>query len=439
MRYCIITYGCQMNEADSSLMARLLEAAGWEECADSDDADLVILNTCSVRQKPEQKAYSRLGELARWKRSHPGALLAVVGCIAQREGERVLKRAPHVDLILGTRWFHQIAQLVARARDGERPIIQLAMEEDPSSARCREEANQGAAPLCAFVPIIRGCTNFCSYCIVPYVRGPEASRPLADICREVQSLVSRGAREVTLLGQNVLAYGRDLPDGPTLADLLHHLSQVEGLWRIRFTTCHPRDVDDTLIEAMAKLPPVCEHIHLPIQAGSDRLLREMNRGYTTAQYLALVEQLRSQVPGLAITTDIMVAFPGETEEEFEESLRLYELIRFDGAFTFAYSPRPGTAAASREDELPPKTRLARLQQLIALQNRITLERNQAGVGEEVEVLVEGPAARGEGLLVGRARNNKRVIFPGDTALIRSLARVKLTEAHLWGFRGEVNG
>jgi len=437
MTYRIITYGCQMNEADSSLMAALLQRAGWEESADCEAADLVILNTCSVREKPELKVYSRLGELVRWKQGRPDAVLAVVGCMAQREGERLLARAPHVDLILGTRWFHQIAEFAARARAGERPIIALGMEEDPSSARCRDEANKGAAPLCAFVPIIRGCSNFCSYCIVPYVRGRESSRPLEDIRREVRSLVSRGTREVTLLGQNVLAYGRDLSHGPTFAQLLQRLCDLEGLWRIRFTTCHPRDVDDKMIQAMAKLSPVCEHIHLPIQAGADRLLERMNRGYTTGQYLAIVEQFRSHIPGLAITADIMVGFPGETEEEFEESLRLYERIRFDGAFTFAYSPRPGTAAAQRDDEVPRETRLARLQKLIALQNRITLERNQARVGEEVEVLIEGPAARGECLLVGRARDNKQVVFPGAPNLIGALVRVRLTQAKLWGFRGDL--
>ena len=436
MKYYILTYGCQMNEADSSLMAGLLQAAGWEQCLSPEAADLIILNTCSVREKPEQKAYSRLGQLRQWKRSRPHALLAVVGCMAQREGEQLLRRAPHVDLILGTHGFHHIAELVARSRAAESPIIELGLAQDPSAARCRPELNQQPAPLCAFVPIIRGCSNFCSYCIVPHVRGPESSRPYDEIKGEVQSLVSRGAREITLLGQNVLAYGRDLPDELTFDHLLQRLSAIAGLWRIRFTTCHPRDVTPGLIAAMAELSPVCEHIHLPLQAGADRLLQQMNRGYTTSQYLAVVSELRSRLPGLAITTDIMVGFPGETEQQFEESLRLYERLRFDAAFTFAYSPRPGTAATTMEDQLPRETRLARLQKLIALQNRITLEHNQAGVGEELEVLVEGPAQRGQGLLVGRARNNKHVVFPGAPSLHGSLAKVAITEGHLWGFRAE---
>jgi tRNA-2-methylthio-N6-dimethylallyladenosine synthase len=434
MNYCIITYGCQMNEADSDLMAALLAHAGWTECGSPESANLVILNTCSVREKPEQKVYTRLGQLRRWKESRPRALLAVTGCMAQREGRRLLKRAPHVDLVLGTRWFHRIAEFVARACGGEHPIVELELDQDPSAVRCREGISQGAASLRAFVPIIRGCSNFCTYCIVPFVRGYEVSREPKDVLREVHDLVRRGTREVTLLGQNVLAYGRDLSEESSFPDLLHELAQVPDLWRIRFTTCHPRDVTSELLSAIADRTAVCEHIHLPIQAGADRLLEEMNRGYTTTDYLALVEQFRSRVPGIAITTDIMVGFPGESNEEFEESLRLYERIGFDAAFTFAYSPRPGTAAAKRKDQVPRQTSLARLQRLIALQNRITLERNQAGVGQEAEVLVDGPAPRGEGLLAGRAPNNKQVIFAGARSLQRSLVPVRLTEAHLWGFK-----
>jgi len=435
-QFFIMTFGCQMNEADSSLMASLLERAGWREADSSDAADLIILNTCSVRERPEHKVYSTLGELRAWKLSNPHALLAVAGCMAQRAGEEIRRRAPHVDIVLGTRWFHRIHELVDRVRSGDRPIVCLGMEGDPSTARRPDALGVAAAPLRAFVPIIRGCSNFCSYCIVPFVRGPEVSRPPDDIVREVKSLLQRGTREVTLLGQNVLAYGRDLADKPTFAGLLRTLDPIPDLWRIRFTTCHPRDVTSHLISAMAELPTVCEHIHLPIQAGEDKLLEDMRRGYTAAEYLAIVEQLRGRVPGLALTTDIMVGFPGETEEQFEESLRLYTRIEFDAAFTFAYSPRPGTEAEKRPDEIPRQTRLERLQRLIDLQNHITIARNGRGVGEEAEVLVDGPAARGDGLLAGRARNNKQVIFPGDPALAGSLLRVTLTEAHLWGFRSD---
>lgn len=437
MKYHIITYGCQMNEADSGLMGDLLSACGWEVCAGVEEADLIVLNTCSVREKPEQKVYSRLGRLAKLKEANPGLVIAVAGCMAQREGKEIRRRAPYVNLVLGTRQFHHLPELVERVRAGERGLVQLDSEEDPSVARGRPELERRTAPLRAFVPVIRGCSNFCSYCIVPYVRGPEVSRPRRDIVSEVRGLADRGAREVTLLGQNVLAYGRDLADGPSFADLLREVEGTEGLWRIRFTTCHPRDVTDELVEAMAGLPTVCEHIHLPIQAGADRVLDEMRRGYTTGDYLDTVARLRSAVGGLAITTDMMVGFPGETEEEFEESLRLYERIGFDAAFMFAYSPRPGTAAAAREDQVPRRTKSARLQRLIALQNGLTIARNEAEVGREVEALVDGPAERGEGLLAGRARNNKLVIFPGGTELAGSLVRIRSTEAHLWGFRGEI--
>ena len=446
MKHCIITFGCQMNEADSDLMASLLGRAGWEPTDRYQQADLVVINTCSVRERPEHKVFSLLGELRRWKSAsggRPGAMLAVAGCMAQRAAEELLRRAPHVDIVLGTRAFHRIEELVDRARQGERPVVALDMEEDPSAARPREATSdtpaslRGERRLRAFVPVIRGCSNFCSYCIVPYVRGPEASRSPGEVRREVESLVARGTREVTLLGQNVLAYGRDLDEGPDFASLLRSLDGLDRLWRIRFTTCHPRDVDPGLVSAMADSGTVCEHIHLPIQAGTDGLLAAMHRGYTTDHYLRIAEKLRSMIPGIAITTDIMVGFPGESEQDFEQSLGLYGKIRFDAAFMFAFSPRPGTKAAAADNQLPKQVRMERLERLIALQNQITIERNQAQVGTVAEVLVDGPAHKGEGLLAGRARDNRQVVFPGDLSLKGGLVRVRLTEAHLWGVRGEV--
>ena len=448
MKYRIITFGCQMNEADSELMAGLLGRSGWQACEALDEADLVVINTCSVRERPEHKVFSLLGELRPWKAAAPGRVLAVAGCMAQRAADDILRRAPHVDIVMGTRAFHRIEELVQRVRAGERPLVALEMEPHPAlalnsssfvvaPAPRAERGTGGEVPLRAFVPVIRGCSNFCSYCIVPYVRGPEASRSPRDVQQEVESLVARGTREVTLLGQNVLAYGADLPDGPTFADLLGSLSAVHGLWRIRFTTCHPRDVSPQLVSAIGDLKKVCEHIHLPMQAGTNRLLQEMNRGYTTERYLEIIETLRSRVPGIAITTDIMVGFPGETEAEFESSLELYEQIGFDSAFMFAFSPRPGTTAATLGNQIPKQLRLDRLARVIEMQNRITIETNEAAIGEEVEVLVDGPAARGEGLLAGRARNNKQVIFPGALDLRGSLVTIRLAEAHLWGFMGRI--
>jgi len=425
-----------MNEADSSLMAALLEAAGWESAASRDEADLVVVNTCSVREKPEHKVDSLLGELRGLKEQRRGLLIAVTGCMAQRVVGRERPRPLLLrvaDILLGTRSFHHIAEAVARVRSGEGPVVIADLAEDPSPLRCTVTTER--APLRAFVPIILGCTNFCSYCIVPYVRGGERSRSVGEISREVKGLVHRGTREVTLLGQNVLAYGRDASNGTTFAGLLRALDKVEGLWRIRFTTCHPRDVSGDLVTAMAELPKVCEHIHLPIQAGTDKLLREMNRGYTTDEYLRIVDELRAGVPGIAITTDMMVGFPGESDQDLESSLGLYERIRFDAAFMFAYSPRPGTQAAQRGDQIPRKARLERLHRLIELQNRITLERNEEQAGSTVEVLVEGPAQKGEGLLAGKTRQNKQVVFSGDAKLAGRPVNVRLTEAHVWGFRG----
>lgn len=455
MKYSIITFGCQMNEADSRLMAAVLDQAGWEEVGAPEAADLVIVNTCSVREKPEHKVYSLLGELRELRPLKPGAVLAVVGCMAQREGKRVLRRAPNVDVVLGTRCFHHIVEVVRRVQAGERPLILTDLADDPAAIRCGVEA--ATAPLTAFVPIILGCTNFCSYCIVPYVRGKETSRPPGEVVEEVRGLVRGGTKEVTLLGQNVLAYGKDLGraevkrqkskvkeddnglGGRAFFGLLRELNGIEGLERIRFTTCHPRDVGEGLIRALVELPKVCEHLHLPIQAGTEELLLEMRRGYTVAEYVATVARLREAVPDLGLTTDIMVGFPGETEEDFAESLRVYEQLRFDAAFTFAYSIRPGTVAAERSDQVPRKVKIERLERLIAVQNRITLEKNAAEVGRVAEVLVTGPAERGEGLLQGKTRQHKQVVFPGGLSLTGRVVRVRLVESHLWGFGGEVVG
>ena len=440
-RYHIITFGCQMNEADSDVMASLLDQAGWTAASDVSDADLVVLNTCSVREKPEHKADSLLGALRETKEERPELSVIVTGCMAQREGEALVKRSRWVDAVLGTRCFHHIVDVAERVRRGERPIVVTNLEEDPAKVRCGPLAEVRRAPLRAFIPIILGCTNFCSYCIVPQVRGAEASRQATEIISEVRELAARGTREVTLLGQNVLAWGRDLPTQPTFDHLLRLFDDgfggIDGLWRVRFLTCHPRDVSRDLIERVADVPVVCEHIHLPIQAGTDKLLQEMNRGYTVDQYRAIVDQFRAGVPGISITTDMMVGFPGETDEDFGRSLNAYESTGFDAAFMFAFSPRPGTPAAERTDQVPKKVRVERLNRLIEMQNRITVERNQWEVGTIAEVLVEGPARKGPGLLEGKTRTNKHVVFAGDRTLVGTLAQVRLTEANLWGFRGEV--
>jgi len=432
LRYFIQTYGCQMNEADSEAMARLLEGAGYEAAAGAEEASVIILNTCCVREKPEQKVYSRLGELRPLKERCPEALIIVAGCLAQKEGTALFQRAPHVDMVVGTRQFHHLEKFLHSCHAGKR-ICALGLEDDPSVGR----QGEWKANLKAFVPIILGCNNHCTYCIVPSVRGREKSRPAQEIKREVEALAAGGCKEITLLGQNVLAYGRDLPGGGDLAALLEMLNEVEGIQRIRFTTAHPRDVNERLLEAVADLPRVCEHFHLPIQAGHDRLLRAMGRGYSAAYYLAMTEKIRVKMPEAAITTDIMVGFPGETEAEFAASLELYRRIGFDQAFTFAFSPRPGTPAAAMEKQVPQSLRQARLARLIELTKDCALSINSTWVGREEEVLVEGVSEKDSSRLAGRLRNNKLVVFPGTRDLVGRFASVRLTRAHPWGFTGEL--
>jgi tRNA-2-methylthio-N6-dimethylallyladenosine synthase len=428
-RYFLYTWGCQMNEADSADAARRLEALGWAPAGCLDEADLVVLNTCCVRAKPERKVYGALGHLRALKARNPAAIIAVVGCMAQKEGEAIREREPGVDILLGPRRVHRLPELIeAHAVTGlPQADLSLADGEAPAAPiRC--------APLRAFVTVMQGCNNFCAYCIVPYVRGREASRRPEDIVEEVERLADLGTREVTLLGQNVLAY-KDVT-GLGFADLLARVHEVEGIERIRFTTCHPRDVDERLIGAMADLPKVCEHIHAPMQAGHDRVLEAMRRGYTVARYEAMAARLRERVPGIALTTDLLVGFPGESDEEFEASLEACRRIRFDQAFMFAYSPREGTLAARMTGQVPEAVRQRRLARLIAEQNRICSEINQAAVGARVEVLVDGPSERDPSRLCGRTRQHKSAVFAGPTGLVGRTIAARVTAGHLWGVEVE---
>jgi tRNA-2-methylthio-N6-dimethylallyladenosine synthase len=438
MLFHIHTYGCQMNEADSEAMAGALIAAGHAPTPDLEEADLLLLNTCCVREKPERKAYGRLGELRLLKARRPGLVIAVAGCLAQKEGEGILRRAPFVDLVVGTRQFHRLPELVAEVRTERGPKTALSLEDDPCRVTAPEAPTRAeTASLKKFVPVILGCDNFCSYCIVPRVRGREQSRPLPEVGAEVEAAAAQGVREVTLLGQNVLAYGRDLSPRVDFCDLLEAIHDVAGLERIRFITCHPRDVSQRLMRTIAALPKVCEHLHLPAQAGEDRLLRDMGRGYSTAYYEDLVARLRAAIPGLAITTDLMVGFPGETEDEFEASLAFCGRIRFDQAFTFAYCPRPGTPAAARSDQVPPEVGQRRLARLIEMQNRISEEINRCQLGRTVEVLADGFSKKNPARLTGRTRGNKLVLLGAEPALIGQLCQARLTQAHPWGFHGEI--
>lgn len=432
--YHIVTFGCQMNVSDTERMEALLNAAGMRREENLLQADLILFNTCSVRQKAENRVYSHLGQLRQHRQAHPNKILGVCGCMAQHEGEALRQKVPYIDLVVGTAQIQRLPEMVAEIwRTGQaqvataipqkRTLPCLEAEEDLFPTRVEDH------PYKAWVPVMYGCDKFCSFCIVPITRGTERSRRPEAIEAQVRS---SGCKEVILLGQTVNSYGRKLPQPITFADLLRRLNAIETLERIRFTSPHPADFTDDLIEAIAELPKVCEHVHLPLQSGDDEVLANMRRGYTVAQYERIYWRLRERVPGISITTDLMVGHPGETEAQHRNSLRTIERLRFDAAFTFAFSPRPHTRAARLPNQVPPEVKERRLQEVIALQNAITMERNQAHIGERHEVLVEGPSKKDPKKLSGYTRNHKLTHFVGPPSLVGQIVPVRITEAHIWG-------
>lgn len=456
----IRTYGCQMNEYDSEIMAGLLENSGYHLTDDPAEAGVILLNTCYVREKVKHKIYSRLGELKKLKEEKPELILGLCGCLVQKEPEEVLRRAPYLDFILGTSNFYQLPQVLKKISENDNQENELIPSPFPlprgerievGGKRCtrivRVEENraipEGMPKLrkrrfSAFVSIMRGCDNFCSYCNVPYVRGREVSRPCKDILREIEELAQKGYKEVTLLGQNVNSYGKESREKVDFADLLGFIDQIEGLRRIRFTTSHPKDLSDKLLEKMAELDKVCEHLHLPVQSGSDKILSRMKRGYTREHYQNLVDKLRQAIPEIALTTDIIVGFPGEEEKDFQDTLDLVETVGFDGAFTFCYSPLKGTEAAQLEERIPEKTSGQRLRRLIEFQQKILLRKNEFLVGKEVEIMVEEISKKSSNEFQGRTRTNKMVVFKGRKELIGNIISVKIVASGCWALRGEVN-
>ncbi len=444
--YCILTWGCQMNEEDSEQLALQMESLGYTTVENPEHADVVILNTCSVRSKPEEKVYSKLGELRELKRNRPDLIVAVCGCMAQIESEAIRRRAPFVDVISGTGNVGAVGSLIQAARSrrhdptSQAPIIALDLPARKGAIVTDVPARNiyRRPKLKAFVPISYGCDKFCTFCVVPLTRGRERSRPEADIVQEITKLAEMGTKEVTLLGQTVNSYGKNLATGrTTFAHLLRLIDRVSGIERVRFTSPYPRDFSDDLIEAIASLPTVCEHVHLPLQVADDELLLDMHRGYTVSEYRRVLDRLRDQVPGISITTDLMLGYPGETEPQFRNTMDFVSEARFDSAFMFAYSPRPGTRAASRSDQVPQEIKLRRLAELIALQNEITTATNRAHVGEMLEVLVEGRSPKDPAKLSGLTRNFKTVNFEAPPQLIGKMVRVQITEGHLWGFSGRL--
>ncbi len=427
------TFGCQMNVKDSERIRGLLAQAGYEPAPRPSLADVIMVNTCSVREKPEQKVMGLLGRWKQIKNRRPGTIICVAGCVAQQMGRELLDRFPHLDVVMGTHMVHRAPELVERARSGERiNAVERLDPGDPGLFRV-PEVNPATRPS-VFVSIMQGCSNACSYCIVPRVRGPAVFRPVQEVLEEAARLAGEGAAEITLLGQNANAYREGDVDFP---DLLAKVADLPDVKRVRFTTSHPRDTGDKLINVMASHPDVMEHIHLPVQAGSDRVLSRMRRGYTREYYLGLVERLREVMPDVGITTDLIVGFPGETEADFEETLSLMNEVNFDETFSFRYSERPGTAATRFTDQVPEQEKYERLYRLQELQRKITEHKNERQVGRVQEVLVEGPSKTDPAKLTGRSRANRLVHFPDGGEAPGDVVQVLITRALKHSLEGEV--
>lgn len=426
-----------MNDYDSGRIADLLEERmGLEKTESLDEADVVILNTCSIREKAQEKVFSDLGRIREAKKCHPGMMIAVGGCVASQEGRKILDRAPWVDVVFGPQTLHRIPELLAERGKTGRAQVDVSFPEIEKFDSLPAPHASGAA---AFVSIMEGCSKYCTYCVVPYTRGEEISRPLVDVLVEVAQLADQGVKEVTLLGQNVNAYRGRTPAGDEadFALLLEYVSEIEGIERIRYTTSHPREFTQRLIDAYRKLPKLVSHVHLPVQSGSDRILAAMKRGYTALEYKSIIRRLKAARPGIAIATDIIVGFPGETEDDFERTMALIEDVGFDASFSFVYSPRPGTPAARLPDDTPYSVKLARLQRLQKRIDENAAEISRGMLGKIERVLVLGPAKRGEGELMARTDNNRIVNFPGPASLINQMANVRITEVFPHTLGGEL--
>lgn len=430
---CITTFGCQMNARDSEKLSGILREVGYVE-TENEDADFVIYNTCTVRENANLRVYGRLGVLHGYKKKNPHMKIALCGCMMQEAAvvDKLQKSYRFVDLIFGTHNIFKFAELLVTTFESERMVIDIWKDTDQIVEDLPIERKYAFK---SGVNIMFGCNNFCSYCIVPYVRGRERSREPRDIIREIESLVADGVVEVMLLGQNVNSYGKNLESPVTFAELLREVEKIEGLERIRFMTSHPKDLSDELIQVMAESKKICRHLHLPLQSGSSRLLKIMNRKYTKEQYLALAEKIRASVPDIAITTDIIVGFPGETEEDFQETLDVVRKVRYDSAFTFIYSKRTGTPAAVMEDQVPEDVVKDRFDRLLKEVQDISKEMAERFTGSEQMVLVEEENSQMDGYVTGRLSNNHVVHFPGDPSLIGQIVKVRLKECRGFYYMG----
>ena len=434
-RAFIGVYGCQMNFSDAERMEGQLATLGYERTEDMARADLILLNTCCVRETAEDKVYGKIGEIKHIKRANPALIFGITGCMAQKEGEALIRRAPHIDFVLGTNKVHELKATVRQLESARRgPVVDVLLGDAPLPENVPIERT---GRLSAWVPIMYGCNNFCTYCIVPYVRGREHSRRLEDVVREVEEAAAQGFKEITLLGQNVNSYGKDHKIA-SFAELLLMVDAVKGVERVRYMTSHPKDLSDAVIDAVRQGRHICPHFHLPVQHGSDRILRAMNRVYRKDAYRSLVERIRAAVPDASITTDLIVGFPGETEKDFEELLDFLREIRYDAAYTFLYSKRSGTPAATMEAQVEDSVKKERLHRLMEVQNEISLEKNAALKGTVQEVLAEGPSRTDEDVWTGRTGTNKIVLWrkkgqetEGD------IVRVRITQPQTWVLKGEL--
>ena len=432
MKYFIHTYGCQMNVHDSEKIAGVMEELGYEACSEVREADAVIFNTCCIRETAEQKIYGHIGELKKIKRAKPSMIVAVCGCMSQQTGvaEKIKASYPFVDIILGTSNLNLLRQAVLSAQNKKRSCnVDFLQYDEEDFVQSRTSYPN------AWVNINYGCNNFCTYCIVPYVRGRERSRKSADILSEVKSLLAEGYKEITLLGQNVNSYGHDLEDGESFASLLRKIGELDGKFRLRFMTSHPKDLSDEVIDAVAAYPNICNNIHLPVQSGSTEILRRMNRRYTREDYLALVKRIRAKLPDVGITTDIMVGFPGETDKDFEDTLDLVRQARYSSAFCFVYSRRKGTPAYSMENQIPYAIKRERITKLLACQNEVTKEISQTMLGKRYEVLVEGANTHYANTMCGRTESGRLVNFKCDESYVGRFIDVQIEQAKsatLWG-------
>ncbi|WP_207729663.1 tRNA (N6-isopentenyl adenosine(37)-C2)-methylthiotransferase MiaB [Clostridium cibarium] len=436
LKYFIETWGCQMNEEDSEKLSGMLKNIGYTRTDDINEASIILFNTCCVRENAENKVYGNLGMLKKVKEKNPDLIIGICGCMMQQKGmaDNILKRFPYVDIIFGTHNSYKFPEYLNRVKtegvqvkeifDKETQIVEGIPVDRESSVK-------------GFVTIMYGCNNFCTYCVVPYVRGRERSRKPEEIENEIKDLVSKGYKEVTLLGQNVNSYGKGLEEDINFAGLLRRINKIEGIERVRFMTSHPKDLTEEVIMAVKECDKLCEQIHLPVQSGSDRVLKVMNRHYDRARYMSLINKIKKEIPDCTITTDIIVGFPGETDEDFEDTLSLVKEVGYDSAFTFIYSRRNNTPADEMEDQVADDVKHERFNRLVAAVNDSVIRGNKVYEGKTVEVLVEGPSKNDETKLMGRTRNGKLVNFQGDISLVGKLVNVKINRAQPFSLIGEV--